>query len=379
MKKINILLSTFAIFGFLIAACSSPQGTVSLETQQPTAAVTQAQGSLPNTGGVTETATPSGSVQQPAQTPYPPLQTTEESPTTQAYPTAQATQVITPTQTEVSGSVVNSQFDPGHLSNLMQLQVMDQNNQTVGVVKDMVLDLQNLQVEYVVVDLNQSTSSSQQAAVPWSMFTLETNGSSGQTANSQNAFIFNGDLQKLAGAPQFNPDMLPPLGQPVGNWDASIRSYWGSGQAGTSNNSGSVETPTTPSVTKAPPQVQTENTGLQGVILASQALAYNIDGPNNQQSASVKDVILDPTSGELQYVLVSINGIQGLTKNMLIPVPLGVLSWNAQNNTIDINVPPQVLLNAPKFAPGQLPRTTNPNWDADIRSFWQQYLQPQSP
>jgi len=384
MKKVNILLSALAIFGIFIAACSPSKGSVSLSTSQPSASATQAPGELPNTGNQNGAATQSGNNQQPAETPYPSILTTQAITPTQPLPSLQPTQSTASPQESQTGSTMNTAFDSGHLSALLQLQVQDQNNQSLGVVKDMVLDLKNLEVEYVIVSLGQSAGTGgQQVVVPWSMLKLETaspqsNQNSNQVGTSQNAFIFNGDLQKLAGAPQFNPNILPQLGQPAGNWDASIRSYWGLGQAGASTGSGAVETPTTPSGTQTPGQ-QVENSGLQGVILASQVLAYHVDGPNGQHIAQVKDLILDPTNGNLQYVLISINGLPGVSNNEVVPVPLRALSWNPQNDTINLNVPPQVLLSAPRFAPGQLPNTTNPNWDSKIRSFWQQYLQSPVP
>ncbi len=374
MKRFNILLSTLAIFGIFIAACSSTKGSVSL-TQQPTSIAPQNTESLPNTGAENGTATPGTNNQQPATTAYPPVQPTLMATATQAYPTAQATQALTttetyptvqatqaltPTQSGSTTSTTNPQFDPGHLSNLIQLAVVDQSNQQIGTIKDMVLDLKNLKIEYIILNLTQSTNNSQLVVVPWSLFQLNTSGSqNGQTGAPENALIFNGDQQKLAGAPQFNPDTLPEIGQPVGNWDASIRSYWGIGSSGNM-----LGTPV-PSGTPAAGH-QTENTGLQGVILASQVLAYHVDEPNGQHIAQVKDLILDPTTGNLQYVLITITGLPGLTSNEVVPVPLRALSWNPQNQTINLNVPPQVLLGAPKFAPGQLPSTTNPNWDFKI-------------
>jgi hypothetical protein len=105
-------------------------------------------------------------------------------------------------------------------------------------------------------------------------------------------------------------------------------------------------------------------------------MQINLAGPNSQPMASVSDVILNPDNGELQYVLISVSSIPGLSNSILIPVPLKALSWNAQNNRVEINIQPQALLNAPKFTQGKFPLTTNPNWDAQIKAFWQKYIHP---
>lgn len=376
MKRYNILLSALAIFGIFIAACSPSKGSVSLSTPQAGAATTQAPGGLPDTGSQNGATTQNGNNKQSAQTPYPSIQSTQAITPTQQLPPGQPAHSTSPPQVgQQNNATSNPQFVSGHLSDLLQLQVQGQNNQSIGSVQNMVLDLKNLKVEYVIMSLDPSLGASgEQVVVPWSMLKLESSGSQG----GQGVFIFNSEQQKLAGAPQFNPDNFPKLGQPAGNWDASIRSYWGLEQGSPSNGNGGAGTPAAPSGTQAPSQ-QTENTGLQGVVLANQVLAYHLNASNGQQIAEVKDLILDPNSGELQYVLISINGLPGAYNNEIIPVPLRALSWDPQNNTIKLNVPPQVLLNAPKFAQGQLPSTTNPNWDSEIRSFWQQYLQPQVP
>jgi sporulation protein YlmC with PRC-barrel domain len=372
MKRIYILLSTMAIFGVFLAACSPTQPTISLSTPQPTEVATQSAGSLPNTGAENTATTPDVNNQQPTQPAYPSSQAAQTTTSNQASSPAQDTQGAT------SSSNTSSQFDPGHLSNLLQLNLLDLNNQQIGTIRDMVLNLSNLQVEYVIVIVKQPAGTpSQETAVPWNILKLQTASSQNeQGGNSQNVFIFEGTQQKLAGAPPFHPNMLPQIGQPAKNWDAAFRNYWGLSQAGTIKSNGTTGTPSVPSVTQTPGQ-QTTATGFQGVVLASQVLAYRVDGSNNQQIANVNDIILDPTNGNLEYVLINVTGLQGLTNQTLVPVPLRALSWNSQYNTININVPPQVLLNAPRFSPGQLPKTTNPNWNSEIQTFWQQYIQPQ--
>ncbi len=112
---------------------------------------------------------------------------------------------------------------------------------------------------------------------------------------------------------------------------------------------------------------------MQGVVLASQVIGFSIS-PNNQPIASVEDVIVDVNTGDLRYVVLSITGIQGLD-NMLIPIPPRILGLDIQNQTFTINVDPQMLQNAPKFVQDSFPLTTQPNWDADIQSFWQSQMQ----
>lgn len=357
MRKTYFILTTFIIAALLLAACSANkpatlgpgvQNTPAIQTGAPEAATTETS-PAPATTQIAGTQMPT----QPA--------------------SAATPQVTTPAELPSTGS--SSQLtDIGRVSNLLQLPVLDQNNQPVGSVQDMVLDLKGLQAEYVIVSLSQASgTAAKQVAVPWKMLTIQAQSPSSASISQnavQGAVLFNGDQQKLENAPEFNPDALPQFGQPAGSWDSAIRDYWGIGQTGTSSS-----TPYAPAGTQSP-SVTSNDVNLQGVVLASKVMQINLAGPNSQPMASVSDIILNPDSGELQYVLISVSSIPGISNSILIPVPLKALSWNAQNNRFEINIQPQALLNAPKFAQGQFPLTTNPNWDAQIKAFWQKYINP---
>jgi sporulation protein YlmC with PRC-barrel domain len=386
MRRSNIFLSLIVVFGMLLAACSSPKGSNGTPGASgypyPGASTQESTVGVPVTGGTQQPGTTETSATEMPATEMPTMGITSTEMSTEA-PTSMAssTQAVTATQAVSTTGTANQTMDPGRLSNELQFQVVDQNNQPLGQVKDMVLDVQNLKVAYVIVDLSQTSSTTQtEVAVPWDMLQVQSSGQSDnqtgttptttlQTSGSQGAFIFQGDSQKLAGAPAFTPDMLPAFGQPSGDWDASIQSYWGGATAATGS---ATVTPAAPASTSSPGS-ETAMSNMQGVILASKVIGFSIN-PNNQPIASVDDVIVDVSTGDLRYVVLSVTGIPGLA-NTLIPIPPQVLGIDIQNQTFTLNVDPQMLLNAPKFAQGSFPLTTQPNWDADIQSFWQSQLQ----
>ncbi len=136
MRKTHILFSLLVMLGMLLAACSGSQSQNGApgasgypypgsETQQPTVGV-------PVTGGT----------QQPSTTEMATSEITPTEMSTQALtPTLSASQSVTSTQALPTTGAANQQMDPGRLSNELQFQVMDQNNQSLGQVKDMVLDV----------------------------------------------------------------------------------------------------------------------------------------------------------------------------------------------------------------------------------------------
>ena len=186
----------------------------------------------------------------------------------------------------------------------------------------------------------------------------------------------------LANAPEFSADSLPQLGQPAGNWDASILSYWNGGGASNAVGTSTVMTPTV-SAPSSPTGTPSASTGtqaagqpssgasLQGVALASKVVGTSIVDSNNQEIAKVSDAVVDVNSGDLSYVVLNAN-------NKLIPVPPQQLGLNMQNQSVVIQAGSQVLQSAPSFDQGNFPQTTTSGWDAQIKSYWQTQMQPTS-
>lgn len=369
MRKTHIFLSLIVMLGMLLASCSGARNQNGIpETSgypYPGAGAQQ-----PTAGNLV-----TGGTQQPATTEMATTEITSTEMATQALtPTVSTTQSVTSTQALPTTEASNQQMDPGRLSNELQFQVMDQNNQSLGHVEDMVLNLKNLKVEYVIVNLTQASSATQtELAIPWDMLQMQTQAFGQSSDQGQGVFVFQGDAQKLSGAPAFSADMLPPLGQPAGNWDSAIRSYWG--ESGTAANGSATEMPTAAATQAITPTtgLSVSTSDLQGVILASKVIGFSIS-PNNQPIASVEDVIINVNTGGLKYVVFSISGIPGMN-TVLIPIPPQVLGYDTQNQTFTINVDPQLLQTAPNFTQGNFPLTTQPNWDAKIQSFWQSLMQ----
>jgi hypothetical protein len=63
-----------------------------------------------------------------------------------------------------------------------------------------------------------------------------------------------------------------------------------------------------------------------------------------------------------------------LTGQKLYPLPVKVLSWDATNKVFITTVDPQVVLQAPTFEPDKYPPTITPNWDENLRSYWEKYI-----
>jgi sporulation protein YlmC with PRC-barrel domain len=271
--------------------------------------------------------------------------------------------------------------------------------------------------------------------VPWDMLKLETSqsGMTGGDQNAfvlqadQSTFDNAPDTDLSS--------VLPQMGAPADDWDSAIRAYWENGGAATGtgtavpNTTGTASPGTTNSTatvspglssstatvspatigTTMPEGTMTMSGRLQGVALASDVIGANISiganglsigtnqpgttgtpaataapattampettststsGSSSGQllSVTIDDLLLDTTSGQIQYVVLNTS----FDNNQhLLPVPLDLLQWDANNGSFVLNADSSKLQSAPSFANGQYPDTTADGWDSQFSSYWQ--------
>jgi sporulation protein YlmC with PRC-barrel domain len=283
----------------------------------------------------------------------------------------QATQPITGTEVIPPTGFV----DPGRVSNLLDFGVWNQDDQQIGEVEDLVLNLGTAHVDYVIVNTaGYGDAAEKHVPVRWvAMTVVSAKAQAAGTSGPQSGFVLTVDQSQFDGAPEIDLATIPALGEQAEGWDADIQSYW-QGIISTSGN----ETPA-PATTATPESSMTGQSGLTGVVLATKLLEVNFQaqaGVAGAVSMKVDDVLVDSQSGEIKYVVLSASSTA--TGEKLIPLPLKVLGWDAANNAFTSNVDPQALLQAPGFEAGKYPPTITPDWDTNLRSYWEKYLSPGS-
>ena len=424
MRKFSILLSVLVLSAMLLSACGGEETSTNIpSTNVP-----------PVTIDVT---------------------TTGEAGTATEAPTESTT-------TETPGIPVTGTTNPARLSNELDFTVLGQDGSQIGDVDDIVLDLDNARVTYVVVG-----ASGREVLVPWDSLTLQASTSSGQ----QNAFILQTDQNTFNNAPAFDLSSLPKMGQPAGDWDTQISSYWQSGGSSggtgtglataTAGNGTGLDTSTpssggtglatsTPSTglatatagtgtslaTSTPstggtglatstPSTGTGTTILQGVVLATDVLGSTVTigtglatatagtgtglatstsstslatatvgtgtglatstpstgtslatatagtgtgaGAGEGMTATIEDMIVDTTTGDIMYVVLNTNS----GNDQLIPVPLSMFGWDSSTQAFVLNADATMLQNAPTFPSDQFPDTSVSNWNSQFDAFWQ--------
>lgn len=390
MKRISFLLGTLLIVSMVLAACGGEQTSTTVpSTNVPpiTAEVTTTEDATALTG------TPDGA----------------DTTTTPVVP-------------------VTGEESTSRVSNLLDYDVWNQNGEQIGEVEDMVLDLDNSNVSYVVIetggflDLGDKT-----LLVPWNMLELQTPVSGG----TENAFVLTADAEMLNNAPDIDLQaVLPEAGLPAEDWDTDIRNFWESGvvpsateaatEAPTEAATEAATEPVTGAATAAPGSGpgKGQGTELQGVVLASDLLGATITitlgqglGPadgtgttgtaqataeatatvdaaaspaatastgtgsgtgtgstEGPTEATVEDIIVDPDTGEILFLVLS-SLFDG--EDRWIPVPLSVMLWDTTNQGLLFSGDGGLLLDAPFFLPDEFPDTSVDGWDTDFNDFWQ--------
>ena len=198
MRKISILLSMLVLTAMILAACGGEETSTSIPTENV----------LPVTADVTGTSV-SGTA------------------------TAVPTEVNTTGTPGTPGVPVTGETNVGRLSSELDFTVWNQDGEQIGEVDDIILDLENTRVAYVIVNTSGfGDLGDRKILVPWNSLQLQT-GTGDTTGGQQNAFILQTDQNTFNNAPDFDLSNLPQMGQPAGSWDADISSYWHNGDTGT--------------------------------------------------------------------------------------------------------------------------------------------------
>jgi sporulation protein YlmC with PRC-barrel domain len=104
-------------------------------------------------------------------------------------------------------------------------------------------------------------------------------------------------------------------------------------------------------------------------VRLSELLDFGIRNPDGEDLGSLEDIVIDWQQSRLAYPIISFGGFLGLGDKWFV-IPFDTVTLNPLDQTFVFDATPEMLENAPGFDPDQLPDTTDPNWDLDIRSFW---------
>jgi sporulation protein YlmC with PRC-barrel domain len=104
-------------------------------------------------------------------------------------------------------------------------------------------------------------------------------------------------------------------------------------------------------------------------VRLSALMDFGVKNPDGEDLGTLEDIVIDWQQSRLAYPILSFGGFLGLGDKWFV-IPFDAVSLNPLDQTFIFDVEQEMLENAPGFDPDQLPDTTDPNWDTEIRSYW---------
>ena len=93
---------------------------------------------------------------------------------------------------------------------------------------------------------------------------------------------------------------------------------------------------------------------------------YNKDG---QDLGDIKEFMIDMASGKVAYAVLSFGGLLGMG-DKLFAVPWAALTLDTVNKRFTLNVPKEVLKDAPGFDQHRWPSMSDRTWASGVHEFY---------
>ncbi len=106
-------------------------------------------------------------------------------------------------------------------------------------------------------------------------------------------------------------------------------------------------------------------------VKASSMIGTNISNPDNENLGEIKELVIDPYSGKVAYVVVAFGGFLGLGEK-LFAIPFTEFNFSANTNTNQyiLKVSKNRLKEAPGFDPDHWPSFADEQWHRDIHQYY---------
>ena len=124
-----------------------------------------------------------------------------------------------------------------------------------------------------------------------------------------------------------------------------------------------------------------ETTPEEGVFLdtnptlASELIGLGVRNAEGDNLGEIQELIVDRENGDIHYAVVGAGGFLGIGERLIL-VPFAALDVDPRAQEVDqlvhLNVDQEVLTEAPNFE--DLPDVTVADWDADVRTYWQEHV-----
>jgi sporulation protein YlmC with PRC-barrel domain len=258
-------------------------------------------------------------------------------------------------------------------SQVMDTAVRNTANEELGEVGNLLVASDSGQVLYAVVSYGGFLGfNANQVAIPWGAFRFD---------DAENGFLVDIDMETLQNAPKLSE--LGPEGISAAGWDSAVQEFWrghglsapgatgtGSGQEGAGGAGAGQGATGTPASPGSGAGATAARTGAQ-LLRADRLIGMNVRGMDQDAGlGDVSDLLVNLDAGQVIYVLLGSGGFLGIGQSVTA-IPWEAFTMSSEDNTLVLDMTSEELGTAPQLNLEGLPETVDPNWDQNVRTWWQ--------
>jgi len=224
--------------------------------------------------------------------------------------------------------------------------VRNKNNENLGKIDDLVLDMKTGEVRYAAVAYGGIAGvGAKMFAVPLNKLTYRLGEPNNREARF---FVFDVSKEQLDNGEGFD----------TSHWPKHADAKFGGGE--------------TRSGTPTQPGREGASVAFETVFRASKIKGMAVRNDQNENLGSVDELVIDLTKAHVKYLALSFGSVfTGGNKLFAVPLAHCTLTHANDKTFIKLNVSQDTLKNAPGFDKNQWPDTANPNWGHEIDTYYE--------
>jgi sporulation protein YlmC with PRC-barrel domain len=352
------------------------------------------------------------------------------------------TMVDTPEEEAVADATTTEEIIPptgafniNRLSNLYGYNVYNNDNEAIGDIEEIVVDMNTSEIKYVVLGVGGFLGIGEKSvAVPYQALTVNQpviavdDTTDEMNEEMTNIFILDADLETLENAPDIDIDLFEqPLDEMVETdaedtmtleeQEQAIHTFW-QDRLGMTDTADMTDTAESTEMTTDDTQMM-ESAMMASYVLVDHLLDATLvsnnmamddeiidddvtvvgeadddttaveeptssevvvlDDEDFENVGDIEEVIIDPTTGKVRYLLADLNddlfvndqtGEEDMFVEALTPIPLKALTWNAEEETLSIDMMAHPLQDAPTITYEEFDTNPVDDWDLDLNTYW---------
>ena len=105
-------------------------------------------------------------------------------------------------------------------------------------------------------------------------------------------------------------------------------------------------------------------------VKASSIIGTDVVNPKGDNLGDIKEVVLDPLSGRVAYVVVSFGGFLSMGEK-LFAIPFSSFNYNVAKNEYVLDITKERLEAAPGFDSDHWPSMADEKWNRDVYKYYE--------